>query len=142
MLYGAQPDGMPPGTHTEAVHLPSKHQLQGAAKHVRSVNGAGAVAKAVQFHLIAPATLAVWLGADRWCVQPLRHIRDFADRVARGDDMKLESGRPWGPELSSVADAVVCVATPTPFAAIGQWYRDFSATSDAEVVSILDHFSL
>jgi putative phosphoribosyl transferase len=44
-------------------------------------------------------------------------------------------------ELSSVADAVICVATPTPFAAIGQWYRDFSATSDAEVVSILDRFS-
>jgi putative phosphoribosyl transferase len=43
-------------------------------------------------------------------------------------------------ELATVADAVVCVVTPTPFAAIGQWYRDFSATSDDEVVRILDRF--
>jgi hypothetical protein len=49
---------LPPGTHTEALHLPSKHQVQGAAKHVHSVSGAGAVAKAVPFHLTAPATLA------------------------------------------------------------------------------------
>jgi putative phosphoribosyl transferase len=40
-------------------------------------------------------------------------------------------------ELAQVADAVVCVVTPSPFAAIGQWYRDFSATTDAEVVEIL-----
>jgi putative phosphoribosyl transferase len=33
---------------------------------------------------------------------------------------------------------VVCAATPEPFAAIGQWYRDFSATTDDDVVSILD----
>ncbi len=39
--------------------------------------------------------------------------------------------------LAEVADAVVCVVTPTPFAAIGQWYRDFSATTDSEVVRIL-----
>jgi len=44
-------------------------------------------------------------------------------------------------ELSRVADAVVSVVTPSPFAAIGQWYRDFSATTDAEVVRILDAFS-
>jgi predicted phosphoribosyltransferase len=44
-------------------------------------------------------------------------------------------------ELSDVADAVVCVVTPAPFAAIGQWYRDFSATTDDTVVRILDEFS-
>src|SRR5262249_54097888 len=43
-------------------------------------------------------------------------------------------------ELSAVADAVVCVATPPRFAAIGQWYRDFSPTSDREVVQLLDAF--
>jgi predicted phosphoribosyltransferase len=42
-------------------------------------------------------------------------------------------------ELAQLADAVVCVVTPSPFAAIGQWYRDFSATTDAEVVRILHH---
>ena len=59
---------------------------------------------------LAAALLAVWLGADRWCVQPLRYIRDFADRVARGDDMKLEPKRPWGPELASVGEGVRAMA--------------------------------
>jgi predicted phosphoribosyltransferase len=44
-------------------------------------------------------------------------------------------------ELSRIADAVVSVVTPSPFAAIGQWYRDFSPTSDADVVRILESFS-
>jgi putative phosphoribosyl transferase len=39
--------------------------------------------------------------------------------------------------LRHVADAVVCVAMPTPFAAIGQWYENFDQTSDAEVVELL-----
>lgn len=44
-------------------------------------------------------------------------------------------------ELSAVADDLVCVATPEPFAAIGQWYRDFRPTSDDEVVTILNQFA-
>jgi hypothetical protein len=61
--FGKLPAGatsltLPAGTHTEALHLPSKQRVQGAVKHVHSVSGAGAVAKAVQFHLTAPATLA------------------------------------------------------------------------------------
>lgn len=41
-------------------------------------------------------------------------------------------------ELASVADEVVALETPTPFYAVGQWYREFSATSDDEVVSLLE----
>jgi putative phosphoribosyl transferase len=40
-------------------------------------------------------------------------------------------------ELSKVADDVVCVASPQPFAAIGQWYDDFRQTSDADVSRLL-----
>lgn len=40
-------------------------------------------------------------------------------------------------ELARVADDVVCVATPEPFRAIGQWYVDFRPTTDDEVVSLL-----
>jgi putative phosphoribosyl transferase len=40
-------------------------------------------------------------------------------------------------ELSSVADDVLVVASPEPFYAVGEWYRDFSQTSDAEVVELL-----
>ena len=39
--------------------------------------------------------------------------------------------------LGEVADQVICVESPEPFFAIGQWYRDFSQTSDAEVVELL-----
>jgi putative phosphoribosyl transferase len=41
-------------------------------------------------------------------------------------------------ELGQVADEVVCVATPEPFHAIGQWYVDFRPTSDEEVISVLE----
>ena len=39
--------------------------------------------------------------------------------------------------LGQVADQVVCLESPEPFYAIGQWYQDFSQTSDAEVVRLL-----
>jgi putative phosphoribosyl transferase len=35
------------------------------------------------------------------------------------------------------ADRVVCVLTPTDFTAVGQFYRDFTPTTDDEVVAIL-----
>ncbi len=40
--------------------------------------------------------------------------------------------------LSDVADDVVCLETPEPFFSVGQFYRDFSQTSDEEVVALLD----
>ena len=40
--------------------------------------------------------------------------------------------------LREVADEVVCVATPTPFHAVGLWYRHFPQASDEEVVALLD----
>ena len=40
-------------------------------------------------------------------------------------------------ELSSDADEIVCLASPTPFFAIGEWYRDFSQVPDERVVSLL-----
>jgi putative phosphoribosyl transferase len=40
-------------------------------------------------------------------------------------------------DLLSMADVVVCVRTPQPFAAVGYWYQDFSETTDEEVQSLL-----
>src|SRR4051794_23875092 len=40
-------------------------------------------------------------------------------------------------DLEAIADEVVCVQTPTFFMAVGQWYDDFSQTSDAEVRDLL-----
>ena len=56
------------------------------------------------------ALAVVWLGADRWCVRPLRYIQDFAGRVARGEDIKLVPRQAWGPELVSVGAGVKAMA--------------------------------
>ncbi len=39
--------------------------------------------------------------------------------------------------LASVADEVVCAEMPDIFFAVGEWYRDFSQTSDDEVMAVL-----
>lgn len=39
--------------------------------------------------------------------------------------------------LRAEADEVVCLATPEPFGAVGYFYRDFSQTSDGEVIALL-----
>jgi putative phosphoribosyl transferase len=36
------------------------------------------------------------------------------------------------------ADDCVCLATPEPFLAVGEWYVDFSQVSDSEVQEILN----
>ncbi|HXE81565.1 MAG TPA: phosphoribosyltransferase [Vicinamibacterales bacterium] len=41
-------------------------------------------------------------------------------------------------ELRRIADDVVCARVPARFAAVGQWFLDFSQTSDAEVLELLD----
>jgi putative phosphoribosyl transferase len=40
----------------------------------------------------------------------------------------------WTRRLAGAADELVCVATPTPFFGIGQFYDDFSQTTDDEVI--------
>jgi putative phosphoribosyl transferase len=43
----------------------------------------------------------------------------------------------WQRRIGADADEMVSVATPTPFFAIGQFYNDFSQTSDETVVACL-----
>jgi len=40
-------------------------------------------------------------------------------------------------EFESEVDQIICAATPEPFRSVGQWYGDFSQTSDAEVRNLL-----
>ena len=44
----------------------------------------------------------------------------------------------WIDRLGDAADDYVAVSTPDPFFAVGQFYMDFSPTSDAQVTSCLD----
>lgn len=39
--------------------------------------------------------------------------------------------------LRAACDEVVCLETPSPFAAVGQWYASFPQVSDAEVLEAL-----
>ena len=41
-------------------------------------------------------------------------------------------------ELRAEGYEVVCGATPEPFLAVGQWYREFSQTTDEEVRDVLE----
>lgn len=41
-------------------------------------------------------------------------------------------------DLKRWADDVVCVATPTPFLAVGRFYDNFNQTTDEEVVGLLE----
>ncbi len=41
-------------------------------------------------------------------------------------------------ELRPYVDELVCLRTPTPFLAVGYWYRDFRQTTDAEVIDLLE----
>lgn len=43
----------------------------------------------------------------------------------------------WTARLAGAADEFVAVATPEPFFGVGQFYRDFSPTSDREVTDLL-----
>lgn len=40
--------------------------------------------------------------------------------------------------LSDEADDVVCLVTPEPFYAVGQWYREFAQVADERVVELLE----
>jgi len=40
--------------------------------------------------------------------------------------------------LRDVCDEILCVEVPEPFWAVGEWYQDFSQTTDDEVVRLLD----
>ncbi|ABM37494.1 erythromycin esterase family protein [Polaromonas naphthalenivorans] len=40
--------------------------------------------------------------------------------------------------MRSEADEVVCVATPSPFRAVGLWYKHFPQASDEEVITLLE----
>jgi putative phosphoribosyl transferase len=41
-------------------------------------------------------------------------------------------------DVGEIVDEMVCARTPEPFMAVGLWYRDFTATSDDEVRTLLE----
>jgi len=45
-------------------------------------------------------------------------------------------------EIEKEADEVTCAMIPTPFQAVGNWYHDFSQTSDEEALDLLQRAQL
>ena len=41
-------------------------------------------------------------------------------------------------EFADITDEIICARAPEQFAAVGQWYRDFSQTTDEEVQELLN----
>jgi putative phosphoribosyl transferase len=78
------------------------------------------------------------------------------DGLATGSTMKaaVQAARQLGPArvvaavpvgatascaaLASLTDETLCALTPAGFSAVGEWYRDFSQTTDAEVQDLLE----
>lgn len=44
-------------------------------------------------------------------------------------------------QFRGMVDAMVCLAAPDPFGSVGQFYADFSPTSDGEVIALLKRFA-
>ena len=44
-------------------------------------------------------------------------------------------------EIADEVDEIICAATPEPFYAVGQWYQEFSQTTDEEVRELLGRAS-
>jgi putative phosphoribosyl transferase len=93
--------------------------------------------------------------------RPLYHVQDqivvlVDDGIATGATMKaavtalrqlnpkwLAVAVPVAPSdafnaINSLADEVICPLIPVNFRSVGEWYRDFSQTTDAEVRQTLD----
>lgn len=69
-------------------------------------------------------------------------MRAACTALARLEPREIVVAVPVGAEetcadLQDVADEVVCVTTPAPFYAVGQWYREFAQTTDEEVSALL-----
>ncbi|HEV8297258.1 MAG TPA: phosphoribosyltransferase [Acidimicrobiales bacterium] len=45
-------------------------------------------------------------------------------------------------DLRKIADDVLCVFAPESFVSVGQWYRNFSQTTDEEVLQLLEQVAL
>lgn len=68
----------------------------------------------------------------RAAIESLRHIKTG----------RIVAAVPVGAEdacraLKEIADEVICLRAAEPFYGVGQWYRDFSQTSDEEVQRLL-----
>ena len=69
-------------------------------------------------------------------------MRAAVQAVRTAGPARLVVAVPVGPpdscaEVGALADELVCPLQPPTFGAVGEWYADFSATTDDEVLRLL-----
>lgn len=69
-------------------------------------------------------------------------VRSALKAIDRSEPEWLVLAVPLAPppvllDLQSIADEVICLSSPEPFLAVGNYYNDFTATSDEEVIALL-----
>ncbi len=66
-------------------------------------------------------------------------LRSFQNRGAKSVTVAIPVGPPdTVAQLRREADRVVCLSTPDPFYAIGEFYENFDQTSDEKVIELLN----
>lgn len=71
-------------------------------------------------------------------------MRAAIEALRQSGAAKIVVAVPVGPqdtcrELEEEADETICLSTPEFFQAVGQYYEDFSQTSDEDVRELLSH---
>jgi predicted phosphoribosyltransferase len=108
----------------EAVELERRERVYRNGRTMTTVRGKTVIV--VDDGLATGATMRAAVSALRR-LEPARIVA--ATPVASNEACEV---------LRRLADECVCVSTPEPFHAVGIWYRDFTPTSDAEVMAWLD----
>ena len=78
---------------------------------------------------------------------PLKRVTAVRiSQIANAGASRIVLAVPVGPpdaveDLENLADAVVCLATPASFRAVGQAYRNFEQVTDEEAMAYLDRES-
>lgn len=121
--YGLSPETIDEATRRETAELERRERLYRDGSPLTPVQGR--IVILVDDGLATGSTMRAAIGAVRQ-LNPARIVV----AVPVGARETCDS-------LRAVADDVVCVSTPSSFHAVGQWYDDFSQTSDDEVRRLL-----
>jgi putative phosphoribosyl transferase len=118
----------------ESVAAAEQHELERRARLYRGNRPAlelrGKTAVLVDDGLATGASM-------RAAIQALRELRPA--RIVVGVPVAEQA---TCDALAELVDEIVCCKTPDPFVAVGEWYEDFSQTSDDEVKTLLETTAL
>ncbi len=120
------------GVSREYIESAARHELETIKKRIQLYRHGRDIPELSKYNAIVVDD-GVATGATM--IATLRFLR-------KKNPVKLVCGVPVAPpetihKLKNEADEVICVETPTPFYAIGQFYQDFRQLSDEEVLYYL-----